>query len=120
MPDTPSYAGPADPNDIDADDVHEALKFLIDIEPDPDDDDNDIDTVEDYDAYMARFSRDIDRAMATLRRFAEQRQPQTLQKMQEDYYSFTNDDRYLDTSEMSGVVTSALRDAWEGVGSWRK
>jgi hypothetical protein len=120
MPDIPSYAGPADPNDIDAEDVHDALEFLIDIEPDPEDDDNDIDTVEDYDAYMEPFSQDVGRAMTTLRRFAEQRQPRTLPEMQEDYYSFTNDDRYLDTSETSAVVTSALRDAWGGVGPWRK
>jgi hypothetical protein len=120
MPETRSYAGPADPSDIDVEDVHEVLQFLIAIEPDPDDDDIDIATVEDYDAYMVPFSQDIDRAMATLRRFAEQRQPRTLQDMQEDYYRFTNDDRYLNTSEMPGVVTSALRDAWEGVGPWRK
>lgn len=119
MPAAPSYAGPADPIEIAAEDVHEALAFLIAIEPDPDDD-SDIDTVEDYEAYMAPFSRDIDRAMATLRRYAAQRQPRTLQEMQEDYYTFTNDDRYLDTSAMSAVVTSALRDAWQGVGPWRR
>jgi hypothetical protein len=117
---TPSYVGPVNPNEIGAEDVHEVLEFLITIEPHPDDDDNDIDTVEDYEAYMAPFSGDIDRAMATLRRFAEQRQPRTLQDMHEDYYSFTNDDRYLDTSEISAVITSALRDAWEGVGPWEK
>lgn len=120
MCDAPSYAGPANPQGIDVQDVHDALEFLIAIEPDPNDDDNDIDTVEDYEAYMAPFSQDVGRAMATLRGFAEQRQPRTLQEMQEDYYSFTNDDRYLDTSEMSGVVTSALRDAWKGVGLWQK
>lgn len=120
MCDTPSYAGSANPQDIGLEDVHDALEFLIAIEPDPDDDDNDIDTYEDYKAYMAPFSQDIDRAMATLRGFAEQRQPRTLPEMQEDYYGFTNDDRYLDTSEMSAVVTSALRDAWNGVGPWRK
>jgi hypothetical protein len=120
MPNTRSYADPADPNDIDAEDVHEALEFLVAIEPYPDDDDIDIDTVEDYDAYIVQFSQDIDRAMATLRRFAEQRQTRTLQDMQEDYYSFANDDRYLGTSLVSAVVTSALRNAWEGVGPWRK
>lgn len=120
MPATPSYTGPADPNEIDVNDVHEALEFLVAIEPDPNDDDNDIDTVEDYEAHMAPFSQDVGRAMATPHRFAEQKQPRTLQEMQEDYYSFTNDDRYLNTSAMSAVVTSALRDAWKGVGPWRR
>ena len=52
--------------------------------------------------------------------FAEHRQPQALIEMREVYYEFTNDDRYLETAEMSGVVTSALRDAWDGVGPWPK
>ena len=115
---TPGYAGPADPNEIGVDDVHDALTFLIAIEPDPDDDD--IDSGEAYEGYIARFQADIARAMATLRGFAEQRQPQTLIEMREIYYEFTNDERYLETAEMSGVITSALRDAWHGVGPWRK
>lgn len=67
MHDTPFYTGPADPDEIDIEDVHEALEFLIAIGPDPEDDDNDIDTYEDYKAYMAPFSQDIARAIATLR-----------------------------------------------------
>jgi hypothetical protein len=55
-----------------------------------------------------------------MRGFARQRQPRTLEEMHEDYYSFTNDDRDLDTPEISAVATSAFRDAWNGVGPWRK
>ena len=118
MTDTPAYPGPDDRNEIGIEDVHGALAFLIAIEPDPDD--NDIESGEDYEAYIAPFQADIARAMATLRGFAEHRQPQALIEMREVYYEFTNDDRYLQTAEMSGVVTSALRDAWDGVGPWRK
>ncbi len=46
--------------------------------------------------------------MAALRRFAERRQPRTLREMQEAYYSFTNDDRYLDTPKMSAVITRPM------------
>jgi len=118
MTDTPTYAGPADLTKVYEDDVHQALAFLIAIEPDPDDDD--IESCEDYEAYMAQVQPDITRAMATLRGFAAQGQPQTLGEMQKAYYEFTNDGRYLKTAVMSGVVTSALRDAWDGVGPWRR
>jgi hypothetical protein len=115
---TPTYAGPANPTAVGEDDVHEALEYLIDIEPDSDDDE--IDTPEDYEAYMAQFQPDITRAMATLRAFAAQRQPQDLTAMRETYYAFTNDDRYLETEEMAGVVRSVLSDAWDGIGRWGK
>jgi len=120
MADTPTYAGPADSNAVDEDDVHEALEYLIAIEPDPDDDDLDIDTSEDYEASMARFLPGIRCAMATLRAFAAQRQPQDLIAMRERYYEFTNDDRYLETEEIVGVVRSALSEAWDGIGPWRR
>jgi hypothetical protein len=91
--------------------------IIIGTEGDPDDD---IDTSEDYEAYMARFQPDITRAIATLRAFAGRRQPQRLIEMQENYYEFTNDDRYLETAEIAGVVRSALGEAWDGVGPWRR
>jgi len=120
MADMPIYAGPADSNAVDGDDVHEALEYLVAIEPDPDDDDLDIDTSEDYEAYMAQFLHDITRAMATLRAFAAQRQPQDLTAMREIYYEFTNDDRYLETEYIASVVRSALSEAWDGIGPWRR
>lgn len=118
MTDTPIYAGPADPTAIGEDDVHEALQYLIGIEPDPDDDD--IDTSEDYEASLAQFRPNITRAMATLRAFAAQRQPQDLAAMREHYDDFTKNDRYLETEETAGVVRSALSEAWDGIGPWRK
>jgi hypothetical protein len=118
MTGTPIYAGPADPTAVGDDDVHEALEYLIAIEPHPDDDA--IDTSEDYEAYMAQFQHDITRAMVTLRAFAAQRQPQDLTAMRKTYYGFTNDNRYLETEEIAGVVRSALSEAWDGIGPWRK
>jgi hypothetical protein len=70
---------------------------------------------------MAQFQPDITRAMAMLRAFAAQRQPQDLTAMQETYHEFTNEDRYLlETEESAGVVRSALSVAWDGIGPWRK
>jgi hypothetical protein len=115
MHDEPHYLGPAEPDVINEEDAHEALEFLIAIEPDPDDDE-----IEGYDEHMAPVKDDIGRAMATLRAYAEQRQPRNLPDMMDDYHGFTNDDRYLETGEASGVVISALQDAWDGVGPWRK
>jgi hypothetical protein len=116
MTDSAIYVGPTDPDAVGEDDVHQALEYLIAIEPGPDDDE--IDTSEDYEAYMAQFQPAITRAMATLRAFAMQRQPQSLIEMQETYYGFTND--YLESAEIAGVVRSSLSEAWDGIGPWRR
>ncbi len=52
---------------------------------------------------MEDYCDEIATATRTLRRFAEQAQPQTLEEMQATYYGFTNDPRYLKTAEMSAV-----------------
>ncbi len=46
MTDPDLYLGPSDPNEVTDDDVHDALAFLIAIEPDLDN----IDSVEEYEA----------------------------------------------------------------------
>jgi hypothetical protein len=111
------YPGPSHPGKITTDDVHQALAFLIAIEPHEADD---IDSDEDYEAAPEAFRDEADVATLTLRRFAEQAQPQSLEEMQASYYRFTNDPRYLETVAMSAVVTSALTQAWDGVGPWRQ
>jgi hypothetical protein len=116
MTDPDLYLGPCDPNEVTDDDVHEALAFLVAIEPDPDG----IDSLEAYDAAMENYRDEIATATRALRRFAEQAQPQRLEEMQATYYGFSNDQRYLETAEMSAVVTGALGEAWNGVGPWRR
>ncbi len=110
------YQGPASAASITDADVHKALAFLISIEPEPED----VGSMEEYEAAMERYSADIQSAMQTLRRFAEQIRPQTLEAMQAAYYGFTNDPQYLDRSLTSAVVTSSLNQAWDGVGLWRR
>ena len=109
-----TYAGP-DTDELTEDHVREALDFLVAIEPDPPPD-----TREDYEAQVGPHRQEIAEASATLRRFAEQTRPSTLERMQADYYGFTNDPRYLTTPDVSAVVTSALNEAWHGVGPWQR
>ncbi len=118
MTNTPSYAGPADTSSVSRDDVFEALDFLVEIEPDPEDDT--IDEYEDYYAYLAPWQADIDRAMATLRQYAAQKQPRSLPEMQDEYYGIVHDDRLPEDDKALSVASSALTQAWDGIGPWRK
>lgn len=110
----PTYTAPTD------DHMHEghveaALDFLVAIERDPQPD-----SIDEYRAAMAPYQEQIAAAMATLRRFAEETTPMSLEQLQRDYYGFTNNPRYLTSPLTSAVVCSALNQAWHGVGPWRK
>jgi hypothetical protein len=118
MTNTPRYAGRADPSAVSREDVFEALDFLVEIEPDPEDDT--IDEYEDYLAHLAPWQADIDRAMTTLRRYAAQQQPRSLPEMQEEYYDIIHDDRLTEDDKALPVAQSALTEAWDGIGPWRK
>ena len=110
----PEYIVP-DTSELDEDHVRSALDFLIAVEPDPPPESR-----EGYEAATEPCRRQIAAAMATLRAFAEQTQPMTLEQMQADYYGFTNDPRYLVSSDVSAIVRGALSEAWNGVGPWRR
>jgi hypothetical protein len=109
------YLGPDEPERLTEEDVRLALDFLVAIEPDPPPA-----TLEDYKAALAPFRQEIARAEWTLRNFAAQGQPTSIERMRADYYGFTNDQRYLRSPKVSSVVTSALSVAWDGVGPWRR
>lgn len=100
---------------LDEDDVRIALNFLIEVEPDPPPDSRN-----EYEAATAPFQSQIADAMATLREFAEQAANPTLEQMQMDYYGFTNDAKYLRSSDISAIVRGALDEAWNGIGPWRR
>lgn len=106
---------PPDTHELDKGHVRTALDFLVSIEPDPPPKSR-----EEYEA-ATRLSREqVAVAMATLRKFAQQTQPMTLDQMQADFYGFTNDPRYLVSSNVSAVVRGCLNEAWDGVGPWRR
>lgn len=101
---------------ITEDDVHKALAFFIAIEPDP----ATTDSLEAWEAALAPYAAMIETANAMIRLYAEDMQPASLEEMRRRYFRFTNDERYLDTSLTSAVVTSVLQKAWDGVGPWRR
>jgi len=95
--------------------VLSALDFLVSIEPDPQPQ-----TLAEYKAALAPYEARIARAVPVLRTFAEQMQPATLQEMQAQYYTFTNDKRYLTSPAVTGTAIAYLNEAWNGVGPWRR
>lgn len=113
-PSPPGYSPPPDETVIAKDDVHAALEFLIRIEPAT------VNSKAEYQAATAPFRDQIAAAMATLRRFGTQVVPGELESMQTVYYGFTNAPRYLRSSIVSSVVTTALTQAWHEVGPWRR
>ena len=110
----PAYVAP-DTTELDEDHVRAALNLLIAIEPDPPSE-----TREEYEAAIRPYQKDIAAAVATLRSFVIRTAPMTLEQMQQDYYGFTNDPRYLRSSQVSSIVRGALDEAWNGVGEWRR
>ena len=108
------YAGPASDRITD-DDVRAALDFIVAVEPDPEPE-----TRQEYEAQTRAFTLDVARAEATLTKYAQQIEPFTLDQMQQAYYSFANDTRYLVSVRASAIVTSALNAAWKSVGPWRR
>ncbi len=110
----PEYINP-NTAELDEDHVRTALNFLIAIEPVPPPTSR-----EEYEAATGPYRQQIAAAMATIRAFAAGTVPMTLERMQADYYGFTNDPRYLVSEEVSAVVRGVLNDAWTGVGPWRR
>lgn len=99
----------------DEDDVFDALDFLVAIEPDPIPA-----TLADWKAAIAPYETDIARALVTLRTFAEETEPLTLEELQRSYYGFVNDERYRVSSYVQGTVIGYLDKAWNDVGPWRR
>lgn len=103
----------------DEEDVHDALAYLISVEPYPPPP-----TYDDYKAAIAPYEAEIGRAIRALRAYAERMQPATLEAMRERFYGFINDERYLDYADSTYVVatvTAYLNEAWDGVGPpWRR
>jgi multidrug efflux pump subunit AcrA (membrane-fusion protein) len=111
---TPDYVDPDEDTTTEAH-VLSALDFLVSIEPNPQPQ-----TLAEYKAALAPYEAEIARALAVLRNFAEQMQPATLEEMQVQYYTFTNDKRYLTSPAVTSTAIAYLNEAWNGVGPWRR
>lgn len=92
--------------------LHEALDFMISLEPDYESPT----AMEDYQAAIAVKHIEVTNATAIMRKYGEQIRPLTLERMQEVFYLITNSVRYRGDS----VVRSSLNAAWDGIEGWRK
>ena len=110
----PEYRAPAH-DELDETHVCAALDFLVAVEPYPP-----AESREEYELAIAPFKRQIAQAMATLRKFGEQTRPLTLEELQREYVMLTTLPRYATSRRALPVVTSALKEAWHGVGPWRR
>ena len=104
-----------DTSELNEDHVRAALDFLIAVEPEPPPESR-----AEYEQLTAPYREQIAAAMATLRAFARQTRPMSLERMQAEYYGFTNDPRYLVSADVAAVVRGELNEAWNGVGPWRR
>jgi len=96
-------------------DVFVALEFLVSIEPA-----SRPNSRAEWEAALAPCQNDITRAAKTLRTFAEQMQPATLDEMQQFFYLFTKAPQYQTHPWISATVRAYLNEAWSGVGRWQK
>ena len=99
----------------DTNDVFDALDFLISIEPVPTPN-----SCAEWEAALAPYQNDITRAAKTLRTFAEQLQPTTLDEMQHFFYVFTWAPKYQSNPSIAATVKAYLNESWSGVGPWQK
>jgi len=99
----------------DEDDVHDALEFLVSIEPYPPPP-----AYEQYKAAIAPYETQIDRALGTLCTYASQLQPATLEEMRERFNAIANDPRYLESPYIAATVTAYLNEAFDGLGPWQR
>jgi len=99
----------------DEEDAHDALDFLVSVEPDPPPP-----TYEQYKAAIAPYETQIAHALGTLRTYAGQLQPATLEVMREQFHALANDQRYLTSPYIAATVTAYLNEAWDGIGSWQR
>lgn len=94
--------------------LEEALDFLVDLEPNPDS----ISAEEEYEKNRKIYKESIEQARVAARKYGEQIRPQTLEAMQEVFYSITNSPKYLQSAIHTSVAYSTLNSCWDGIGPW--
>jgi len=115
---------------ITREDVEDALDFLIGvhsiskkIEEYTYDDDNHMYTKDNIDEFHDemhnRLKDEILFAETTIKIYGKQIFPPDLEKMQEEYYSFTNSTKYRQTNLHMLIATNAISTCWDGIGDWR-
>ena len=79
------------------------------------------DDQEEYETRTRYYCEELDAADQIIRRYGLQIEPQTLEHMQDVFYSITNSERYLSLGNRAiGCVYACLNGRWDGIGPWRK
>jgi hypothetical protein len=97
---------------ISRNDIHKCLDWLIEIEPSPLD-------MRPYDELMKPYSDQIKIVIEIIRKYGALIQPQTLKALQDTFYSFSNDRKYLADPIHTSVVRAYMKQAFEGINGWR-
>lgn len=87
-------------------DVQATLQFLISME-------------EAGEWVQEKRKNEIEKGEALLRAFGEQIRPQTLEIMQQVYYSIINGESFQENVFHRATAIAYLNEAWNGVGPWR-
>lgn len=94
--------------------VEQAIDLFVSLEPtDP------MISSGEYDAIMSANSSALDMAANIIHQYGGEISPQTLKRMQDEYYSFTNSLKYLKNATVSSVARSVLSENWNGINEWR-
>lgn len=94
--------------------LEEAIDFFISIEPQPGIENG----REEYESNLVRYKKEIELANSAIRNYAKQISPLTIEKMQDEFYSFTNSEKYLQSMIHCSVASSVLSTNWNRVGPW--
>ena len=110
------YEGPNNEVIVTEKAFQEALLYLVSIQPTDEYSNLDSDA---YEKAIAPYEQYSSLAINTLRRYAYDSLHSELETMQTIYYQYSKDSTYFKENVPHGLVASILREAWEGVGSWR-
>jgi|SRR5476651_389341 len=90
--------------------VEAALDFYIMLEPDG---------LGRGGADRIKFTKELANARRIIRQYGEQFMPCKIEVLQDQFYSFSNSNKYRYSMETISVVRTVLSVAWEGLAGWR-
>ena len=72
-----------------------------------------------YEVNTKKWEVALKKGIAIIHRYGAQIEPKTLERLQEEFYSFTNSDRYLVSRTSVSVARTVLDQAFDGLNGWR-
>lgn len=93
--------------------VETVIDLNIAVEPDPSLD------VAEYDKMIDKWRPILEAGDVIVRKYGEALPDKSFDALTEEYYSFTNSDKYRQSSTTLSVCAEVLKSCWEGIGMWR-